>query len=297
MASPQENSAAFTKLNAYFGGMYKGAEASPFEQLARINPSQDLSERYDFPGGTPRMQRQGLNDETKRSDVNLHTHTLSNSKFGMSVPVAEIFIITGKLGTILPSVADMGVAAARWRGDLVQEQLLHYADFKGYDGKPLFSATHKDGGQTQSNIIDGGGTTVEKISTDLAKVQAAKAQVRDDRGNIIGSPDIDTIVIPSTASLIEAFRVLASGKQAQGQADWSGDIRRVLQLPGWTGNSWMAFDTAEGVKAFIVQVLQEATTKFAQDPDREEGDMLFRCSAFGEGGVGNWRRGWYVDND
>lgn len=296
MASEREAAVAFGKLNAYFGQIYKAQPDSVWLQLGKRVGSQDLREDFAWPGGVPRMKRQ--KGEDVRSDVNLYTHSLSNEKFYMSLPIAEIFLITGKVGALLPSVGEMAVAAASWAADYLRDQVSRYGSYQGYDGQPLFSAAHKDGKQAQSNIVEGSGSDVEALSKDLAGVQAAKSQFTDDRGNPIGRPEIDTVVIPPNPALIEAWKVLGAGRQALGTADWSGEVKRVIVNPDWSPESanWAVFETGGELQPLLYTELLAPTTSFEDHPERS-GDKLFAASAFGQFGVGNWRKAVLVDND
>jgi len=295
MASEREAAVAFQKLNSYFGQIYKAQPDPIWLQLGKKIPSDDLTENFAWPGGTPRMKRQ--KGEDVRSDISLYTHSLSNEKFYMSLPIAEIFLITGKVGTLLPSVGEMAVAAAAWAADNLRDVVSNYGSYTGYDGKPLFSATHKDGKQSQSNIISGAGTSAANIATDLAKVQATKAVFTDDRGNAIGSPAIDTVVIPPNPTLINSFRVVTRGNQAEGDADWSGEIKTVIINPDWADSAvdWAAFETGGELQALLWTELLGATTSFEDHPERS-GDKLLEVKAFGQFGPGNWRRAALVDN-
>jgi hypothetical protein len=294
MASEREAAVAFQKLNSYFGQIYKAQPDPIWLQLGKKVPSDDLTENFAWPGGTPRMQRQ--KGEDVRSDIHLYTHSLSNEKFYMSIPIAEIFLITGKVGTLLPTVGEMAVAATTWAADNLRDVVSNFASYTGYDGKPLFSATHKDGKQTQSNIVTGAGLTAANLSTDLAKVQAAKAQFTDDRGNIVGNAAIDTVVIPPNPTLIESWLVVAGGRQAEGQADWSGNIKRVIVNSDWAAadKDWAAFETGGELQALLWTELLAPTTAFIDHPERS-GDKLFEVKSFGQFGPGNWRRAVYVD--
>jgi len=264
MITSSQLSAAVQALNDKFRDLYKAATVPPWLDLATKVTSTTLAEVYEWFGASPEMQE--ITDEIPIEDILSDAMTVTNKDWGTSIKVSKNLIKDSRLGSITPKLQTLAEAARNWQIPHLQSMILNGAATTVwgacYDGQALFSGSHSEGESgTQDNDLAGTGTTLAQVQADLATVVATMASWKDDKGNRVYGISPDTIVIPPAGALIDRFRALLQGKQAEGTGDYTDIVKRVLINPELTDlTDWYAFCTTRPIGALMYQERQAPTT-------------------------------------
>lgn len=146
----KENLAAvFAAFNTIFQEAFT-AYVPTFRQVAMEVPSTVSEENYAWLGAFPKM-REWLG-ERQYKNLTASKYTIVNKDWESTVEVGRNAINDDKIGLFRPVVAEMGRAAAAHPDELVYDLLQSGFTELCYDGLPFFSAAHKVGKASVSNM-------------------------------------------------------------------------------------------------------------------------------------------------
>jgi len=146
----------YVAFKAAFRRAFDGAEDTDlYKRLATVVPSTAGEEIYQWLGQVPRM-REWLGDRVIEQML-ANEFRIKNKDFEATVEVLRNQIQDNQMAGLEFMFGDLGVAAAEWPNELVFGVLKDGDTLLGYDGVPLFSASHPVAGGTQSNIQSGAG--------------------------------------------------------------------------------------------------------------------------------------------
>ena len=141
-----------------FQNLFQDAfDATPVEwsKMAMPANSKTSEEKYGWLGNFPKM-KEWIGDR-QYENLQASDYTVKNKKFESTIEVDRSDIEDDKIGLYTPIFKELGRAGQAHYDELVYDLLTQGFDNVCYDGKPFFSAEHKSGKKTVSNMGTGTG--------------------------------------------------------------------------------------------------------------------------------------------
>lgn len=233
-------------------------------KIATVIPSKTATEEYKWLGKIPRM-REWLGERIIQN-LTAFSYAIKNRDFELTIGVDRNDIEDDTIGIYAPLMQSMGQSAAMHPDELIWELLA--SGFTGlcYDKKPFFSAAHKDGKLTQSNL----GTAVLSV-TSYGDARAQMMALKDENGNSLKIiPNL--LVVPPQLEGI-ARKILYSDQIDSTTNVYKGTAE-LLVVPDLSGDAtkWYLMDVSKPVKPLIFQ--ERKKPEFVAK-DKPEDDNVF----------------------
>jgi hypothetical protein len=293
---------AYMAFEAAFGLLFKSGKIPAITSIAEPVTSNNVNMYYPHLGAMPRMTIQdGRADETPPAVMS--SFLLKNRRWASKVPILKLYFLADGANEAVQQAAQLlADAAVMWPVLPIFHVLNNVNDggtaYTGYDGQPLFSTSHKDGGKPQNNTGTGTAlssyqsTTLAVAETaagqDLAAAAMAMAKFTDNLGQVIYGIGPDTVLVPAaTPSMFYAFTQLLKSGILLESPTWQGMIKRVIIDPYASAGVVRYLCTERAVKPVLWQTLQGV---HINPPANWNGAVIdFEAEAYGAYGVGDWR--------
>ena len=193
-------------LRAVFMKAYgDGANPNEISPFILDTMSTGADEKYGWLGQSPAMSE--WVDERKLKGLLSYSYTLPNKRYEATISVDQTTIEDDRLGMIDIRIKDMSEKAKNHPRKLFFNALKAGQTALCYDGQPFFNASHiyYSGGSTQSNLITGTGTTVEKVSDDFNSAKAKLRGFKDEYGDPWNDGAMDNLWVVGPAELESVF--------------------------------------------------------------------------------------------
>lgn len=299
MVSQAQFSATMIGLRADLKKMLESEPAPDWEMLTSKLPSGTLTEQFEWLGAFPQMHQWVGNKVIE--GMFAHAFSITNLPYEATIGVSRYVIEDGRLESVKPRLQQMAAAAKQWAIPHIWaliENITSATLALCYDGSALVAADHEEGDSgVQTNIVTGAGVTLDNVLADLAKIESAFTQFKNDRGDYLYGYALDTVVIPAgNQTLINHFRTIQDGDQGEGKANWSGEVKKVFKHPGLTGNDWYAFCTTRPIGALIWQQRENVHPVSSDEDEFMKAEFYIGVEARGAFAPGDWRCVVQVDN-
>lgn len=148
-----------------------------------------------------------------------HKYTLENEDYEATITVDRNDIEDDSFGVYAPMASMLGNEAKNHKGRLVWDLLDNGDTYEGYDEVPFFSANHKVGAGTQSNIIAGASDPWYVLDTSKP-IKPFIIQVRRE-------PELVALTKPEDANVFYAKKYVwgVDGRYAAGYSFWQMAVR------------------------------------------------------------------------
>ena len=272
--NPQTLRGIYVAFNTIFNKAL--TEVQPmYTEIASVIPSTTDSETYAWLGDIPGM-REWIGDREVQN-LTASDYTIKNKDFELTVGVDRNAIEDDKLGIYNVRIEMLAQSAATHPDELIFKLLADGFTTKCFDGQPFFSAAHKIGEKTVSNMSHA------KLSMD-AYIAARTA--------------IKLIVPPALEK--EARDILVADFVNGTKNTMQGTAKPVVvpQLAGHD-SSWFLLCTNRPVKPLIYQ--QRKKAKFVsktQETDENvfmKKQFLYGADSRGNAGFGFWQMAFGSD--
>lgn len=272
----------------YSTAFNKGFEGAPicYEQIATIVPSSTGSQEYAWIGQMPGMKE--WIGEREIQQLAAHEYTIKNKDFEMTLGVPRKDIEDDQYGVYTPMFTQMGESAKRHPQLLVFKTLKSGFEALCYDGKPFFSADHKQGKTTYSNL----GT--DKLSPESYEEARSKIQsITGDKEESLGLvPDL-LVVSPKNE---KAAKLILEAEQINGTSNVNRGTAKILVVPELAGageDAWYLLCTSRFMKPIIYQVRKPIVfVSLTNETDTNvflNNQYLYGADGRGNAGFGFWQ--------
>lgn len=254
---------------------------SNYQKVATVVPSSTKEQTYKWLGQMPTMKE--WIGEREIQNLAAYEYTIKNEKFEMTYGVPRDDIEDDQYGVYTPLFANMGEEAARHPDRLVFGAMMKGFEEKCYDGLSFFSASHKSGGKTYSNLGD---RRLDKES--YIKARTAIMSVRGDKGNSLGLvPDL-LVVSPA---MEEAARLILEADLINGTTNVMKGTAKLHVEPilAEKPDSWYLLCVSRFLKPFIYQIRKKI--KFVS-LTRETDENVFMLDQYVYGADGRSNAGY-----
>lgn len=254
---------------------------SNYQKVATVVPSSTKEQTYKWLGQMPTMKE--WIGEREIQNLAAYEYTIKNEKFEMTYGVPRDDIEDDQYGVYTPLFANMGEEAARQPDRLVFGAMMKGFEEKCYDGLPFFSASHKSGNRTYSNLGD---RRLDKES--YIKARTAIMSVRGDKGNSLGLvPDL-LVVSPA---MEEAARLILEADVINGTTNVMKGTAKLHVEPilAEKPDSWYLLCVSRFLKPFIYQIRKKI--KFVS-LTRETDENVFMLDQYVYGADGRSNAGY-----
>ena len=119
---------------------YFATEGSLASQIAYVESSDSDQEKYDWLGHSPQMQE--FIDERRPVPMSDTGYTIKNKTWESTIIVSRNDLQDGKTGALQRRIQQLASTASGHVNKLLIETLVAGIRYYGYDGVPLFSASH-----------------------------------------------------------------------------------------------------------------------------------------------------------
>jgi len=289
-----------------FSKTYAAMDTSMLNAFSMKNPSNKESENYQGLGAVPKVRE--FKDERQVKRIYGKAYAIYNKKWESTVEVPREDVERDSTGDFMNKVRQMAGKAAQhpW------ERMMDFID-KGhgntygtcYDGQYFFDTDHAEGESgSQSNIVTGTGTTIDKVEADFDTAKKQMRQLKDDRGEpFFGDMELNGqlgVLVPSymegvVDKLFNAREISGTTNTKYGKAKVYVSNRLTVD------DNWYVFVIDSMAKAMIYQ-LEKAVELMSQVNANSNYDVfmrdkyLFGTYARYELGYGLWQMGQKVKN-
>lgn len=248
-------------LKTAFQKAYRELITSPefdlIKQVAMIAPSSNSSEKYGWLEDVPAVQ-EWLGEITAK-ELAEQDYTITNKNWQTAISIDRNSLDDDQYGMVRERVAEMPRAILEHRWEMIEDLFANGTTNLAYDGSAFFANRTSP----NDNLLDGTGSTVSTIQTDILTAYAAMYNFTSNEGRALRLK-MDTIVCP-----VEIYgNVLEAVTNVQGQTSANVPamlIKNVIPLPGQTDtNDWYGLCTNRAIKPFILQTRQEPTPEIEE---------------------------------
>ncbi len=240
-----------------------------YPRIATRIPSSSKIQEYNWLGQFPQLLEWIGGREIQ--NLSAYRYQIENLHFEMTVGVNRDEIEDDQYGIYTLNMQNMGVQARKHPDKLVYKLLIGGFTNLCYDGKPFFSAEHKCGGVTYSNI------TNEKLCADsYMKARAAMMELCGDKGDSLNL--VPDLLVVSPANEMEARKILTAD-QIDGSTNVLKGTAELLVVTELAAKKdfWFLMDTKEFLKPLIFQ--ERKPYKFV-NLNRETDSNVFMQNTF-----------------
>lgn len=220
--------------------------------LAMVAESTSTSTKFPIGGGLQRFKE--FAGERMFQDFSRYSHELKNRTFTNDVEVSLDDFEDEQFGAYDNLFEQLGMQAAQWEDDLVEEVLLAGETVKGYDDVALFSASHKlesgvAGMAMYPNLFTG--TALTEANFDAVYNAMSVIPARDGRPVPWGK-DVVLIVPPQLETT--GKKIVQASQNANGATNVVAGKARVVTLQGLYAEptNWMLADLGQALKPVIL---------------------------------------------
>ncbi|MES9873151.1 MAG: Mu-like prophage major head subunit gpT family protein [Candidatus Sedimenticola sp. 6PFRAG7] len=284
-------SAAFVTIKTLFN---KAFEATPDEwsDTTMLVKSTSSENTYKWLSRFPKMQK-WIGDKQYKL-LKAFTYTIVNDDFEATVVVDRNDIEDDNLGIYGPQAQEAGYSAKTLPSDISDELKNNAFTAKCYDNKPFYSAQHKVGKKTFSNLgkapLSWAG--LEEAEASFGAARLAIQNLEDDAGRKLKLQG-NILEVPSTLETT-AKQLMESDKFADGTPNpYKGAARVKVNLGLTSPTAWMLHVGGRPLKPFIYQ--ERKAPVFVSQTSMENDDVFnrkefkFGAEARAAGGYGLWQ--------
>ena len=246
-------------LKALFIKEFANAEvASDILPFVMETSSDGADEDYGWLGQSPSMNE--WVDERRLKALNSFQYALKNKDYEATLSVDRNALEDDRLGAVQVRIADLAKKAkSSHPRKLFFEALVAGTAGLCYDGQPMFSVSHAEGGSgTQSNLLSGSGVTAAQLSTDIETAIAALKNYKDDIGEPYNEGEIQIGIVCPPALEAKFKAINTADYITQGVSNTlKGTIKTIVSSGRLTdANDWYLADVTPGLKPFVRQIRQ-----------------------------------------
>jgi phage major head subunit gpT-like protein len=276
-----------------------GVYQTNWQNEVLLVPSGKSSEDYAWLGDVVGLEE--WKDELIPRGLSEFSYTLKNKRFGRAMKVFVDDLNDDQYGQTKLRIAGLAQKAKAYPSTLVRDLRTNGKSGLCYDGQPFYSTTHSEGSSgTQSNLVDGTGTTDAEIVADFETGRTQLFSLVTDTGDPWPRENANLVVKCGSSMTIKLRRnLMAATVSTGGENVLSGMVSAIEEDPGISGNSWWIDDRGPMIKPFILQE-REGVTLASTDPGSDTfvltDAVITRAKWRGNGGYGQWRNSVMIDN-
>jgi phage major head subunit gpT-like protein len=272
--------------------------AQPFyPSLAMTVQSTGADEEYGLLGRVPAV-RQFLG-ERKFKTLRAAKWTIENLEWETSLPILRTDYNDDRLGMYRPSVAQMGVRAAKHPDKLLFTLMNDGETGEAFDGQNFFDTDHSWGDSgTQDNdltysVSDVTAITAAEIKAAYNAAVTAMAGFQDDQGELINDDIVDeseSLTVVVSPALLQATHDALTVRLASGGGDnYVVKRPRIIGSARFSATTKMdVYKTDEPFKPFIFQAREPIRRQIKDMNDIEEKFIKLMTYARYNVGYGAW---------
>lgn len=276
----------FVGFNTIFNKVFN--DQSPlWSKVATKVPSSTSEENYKWLGKIPRM-REWIG-EREIQNLSASDYTIKNKKFELTIAVPRDEIEDDRIGIYNPVISDIAQSTATHPDNLVFKLLKGGFVTACYDGKPFFSANHKNGEDTVSNK-----STDVLDSESYGKARSSMMSLTDEHGDSLNLiPDL--LVVPP--ALEGVAKKILGADYIEGSSNIWKDTAELLVVPELAGKesdtAWYLLCTKKSLKPLIFQ--ERETPKFTSRTNENDENVFnndeyqYGVRARSNAGYGFWQ--------
>ena len=252
-----------------------------YQRIASRIPSSSKIQEYNWLGQFPQL-REWIG-EREIQNLSAYKYQIENLHFEMTVGVNRDEIEDDQYGVYTLNMQNMGVQTRKHPDKLVYGLLMEGFENLCYDGKPFFSAEHKCGEATYSNVSN------ERLSADsYMKARTAMMGMCGDKGDSLNL--VPDLLVVSPANEMEARKILKAD-QIDGSTNVLKDTAELLVVTELAAKKdyWFLMDTKQFLKPMIFQ--ERKPYKFV-NLNRETDPNVFLQNTFLYGADGRCNAGY-----
>lgn len=277
LITPQNLSAMFTVFSLMYQSAFTTAEVF-WRNLAMTTPSTTETNTYTWMEKIPKM-REWIGPRVLQNLVARNPVIVSNRLFELTIEVPKQKILDDQYGIYTPAASMMGLQAAKWPDDLVQQAVLDTTTV-GYDGVTYWNASHpvnldNSGQGVYSNIADSDELTLANYGTAKA---AMRSYIGAD-GRRIGARGSLLVVSPSKEEVgrqilqsqyyprLADGGTLGHGDVAMSENIWKGSAELlVIDDLEDQPHTWFLLDNTKPIMPCNFQLRQAPTFAYLTNP-------------------------------
>ena len=288
--NPQTLRGIYVAFNTIFNKAL--TEVQPmYTEIASVIPSTTESETYAWLGDIPGM-REWIGDREVQN-LTASGYVIRNKDFELTVGVDRNAVEDDKLGLYNISIQNLAQEAARHPDTLIFDLLAAGFTVKCSDGQPFFSAAHKVGNETFSNMSHA------KLSLDAyIKARAAIMSLTNSQGQAL-SLIPDKLIVPP--ALEKEARDILVADFVNGTKNTMQGTAKPVVVPQLAkhGTKWFLLCTTRPVKPLIYQERKKAKFVSLTAESDPNGFMskkfLYGADSRGNAGFGFWQMAFGSD--
>jgi phage major head subunit gpT-like protein len=247
LITPANLQALQTSFSTIFGKAFRSYQTS-LGALAMVVTSSTKTSTYGWMSPLFKM-RKWIGPRVIQN-LKANSYIIENEPYEATLAVDRDEIEDDQLGLFSPRVEALARVGAQLKDQLLLEALLAGETGTGFDGLPMFSASHTlDPAGVQSNLS----TNISFSPGGWAFVQATMQSYTGEDGQPLGiSPNL--VVIPPEYEYM-AKLIFGSASTPGGGPNPNYNTASYLVVPELAGTSdWYAFDVRQPIKPFIFQL-------------------------------------------
>jgi len=287
-------------LRAEFMKAFELVETGKIMSAAMKVDSSAASEKFGWLGSVPQMQE--FKDEKSPKGLLDHNYTIANVPYEATLKVDKFAIRNDQLGAVQVRIRDLAGRAKTFPIKLMLDLLINGDTQLCYDGQAFFSASHSEGDSgTQSNIVNGTGTTLAQVTADFMSARTAMMGFLDDQGQPMFEDTIqqDLLIVcgPALQGVME--QMLNSTVLPNNGTNILYKAADISVSARLTGNDWYVLNRYGAVKPLVFQ--ENMPIEFgALEGNSDEGFKrrfyLYGVEWYGNAGYGLWQKAVKVNN-
>lgn len=282
--STQNLRGIYIGFNTLFNKAFSEVEPL-YDKIATITPSTTDTETYAWLGDIPGM-REWIGDR-EIQNLSGSDYVIKNKDFELTVGVPRNAVEDDKIGLYNPSIQMLGQSAAMHPDELIFKLLASAFTEKCYDGEPFFSASHKVGKKTVSNM------SKKKLTLEAyIAARTAIMSLTNSKGRALALVP-DTLVVPP--ALEAAARDILVADYISGTKNTMQGTATPLVVPQLAGHdsAWYLLSTSRPIKPLIYQQRKKAkfVSKTAENDDNVffSNQFIYGADSRGNAGFGFWQ--------
>lgn len=249
--------ALYQNVRALFLEIYN-QEVADYTVYAMEVQSNTQSEVHNWLGSIPTLKEWA--GPRVIDKLSAFEYTVENKDYQLTIEIPRNAIEDDRVGLYRP-IIEMVARQARNHPSQLALQVFQNNPV-GYDGQPLFSASHSEGSSgVQSNIVVGSGTNLDQILADLDVVDARFASFKNDRGEpiLIGGRPLRVTHVMVPNGLLGKFRTIQNADVINNVTNrWRGNLEIIVNPYLTDQDDWIALCLEHAVKPVLVQIRRPA---------------------------------------
>lgn len=281
--NPQTLRGIYVAFNTIFNKAL--TEVQPmYTEVASVIPSTTESETYAWLGDIPGM-REWIGDREVQN-LTASGYVIRNKDFELTVGVDRNAVEDDKLGLYNVSIQMLAQSAAAHPDELIFKLLASGFTEKCFDGQPFFSAAHKIGEKTVSNMSHA------KLSMDAyIKARTALMSLTNSKGRALNLVPDKLIVPPALEKEARDILVADFVNGTKNTMQGTAEIHVEPRLKSDT--AWFLLCTKRPIRPLIYQQRKKAkfVSKTAETDDNVflSKKFLYGADSRGNAGFGFWQ--------